>query len=216
MSNPHHSDTDDDGADVRTALATLVAYEPDLPSGSADIERRGRRRLTTQRLGGAAAVVVLAAAGVSALSLAGGPTEPDQVAQPSEVTAPVDTTDPAGSTIVQGFPVGSAVDAVGAALPAGASLAELPMDIGWREGGLLDVPVTLGPATGTPGAPTHVITIQVVDGDCSATVNPADALSNVELTAIAQSVCAEWVATGSLPVIPAGPSGEESPELANQ
>jgi hypothetical protein len=28
-----------------------------------------------------------------------------------------------------------------AALPAGASVAELPVDIGWRAGGLLEVPI---------------------------------------------------------------------------
>lgn len=219
MSHPHQSGIDDDGADVRTALATLVAHEPDLPAGSADIERRGRRRLAVRRLGGGvAAAVVLAAAGVTTVTLmANEPAGPDQVAQPPDVTAPIDTTDPAGgSMLADGFPVGSAVDAVARALPAGTSLAELPMDIGWREGGLLDVPVSLGPVSGPPGPPTHLVTIQVVDGVCSATVEPAGALSDADLDAIATSVCTEWVATGSLPVIPANPSGEEQPDLAAQ
>ncbi|MBX6752300.1 MAG: hypothetical protein IRY85_22005, partial [Micromonosporaceae bacterium] len=145
MTNPHTPDVDDDAADVRTALATLVAHEPDLPSGSADIERRGRRRLAQQRiLGTVAAALVVVAAGVGALSLVGGPIEPTQVAQPPDTTTPVDlpSDDPAGgSQLAVGFPVGSAVDAVASALPAGVSLGELPMDIGWREGGQLDLPV---------------------------------------------------------------------------
>jgi len=217
-----HSPTPDgdDAADVRTALATLVTHEPALPAGSADIERRGRRRLAQRRiLGTAAGAVVLAAAGVSAFSLIDRPADPTQVAQPPEVTVPVDvpSEDPAGSTgLAEGFPVGSAVDAVASALPAGASLADLPMDIGWREGGLLDVPVALGPVTGTPPAPTHFITIQVVDGTCAASVTPSDALTQADLDAIAAAVCTEWVATGSLPVIPADPTGEERPDLAAQ
>src|SRR5690606_19841313 len=105
---------------------------------------------------------------------------------------------------------------VARALPAGISLAELPLDAGWREDGRLDVPVVVGPVTGTPPPATHLITIQVVDGACSATVEPADALSEADLDAIAASVCAEWVATGSPPVIPADPSGEEQPDLAAQ
>ena len=211
MSYPPKLDVPDDGADVRTALAALVTQEPELPTGSADIERRGRRRLAQRRiLGTAAGAVVLAAAGVSAFSLAGNPVEPSPIAQAPETTAPIDTTDPAGgSMLAEGFPVGSAVDAVASALPAGASLGELPMDIGWREDGLLDVPVVTaaGPA---------IVTLQVVDGACSATVSPDGALSSAELAAIGDAVCAEWVATGSLPVIPAGPAGEERPDLAAQ
>jgi hypothetical protein len=201
----------DDGADIRTALGTLVAHEPELPSGSADIERRGRRRVTTRRLGGTVATaVVLVAAGVGAFSLAGrGPAEPTPIAQPPETTTPADTSDTVGgSVLAEGFPVGSAVDAVASALPAGASLGELPMDIGWREGGLLDVPVVTaaGPVT---------LTVQVVDGTCSATVAPADSLTPPDLDGIAASVCAEWAATGSLPII-WGPPGEERPDLAAQ
>lgn len=219
MSHPDRNDNHDDAPDVRTALATLVAQEPDLPSGSTDIERRGRRRVANRRLGAVAALVVLGAAGVSAVSLLGGaPGEPSEVAQPPDITAPVDTTDPAGGSMLpDGFPVGSAVDAVAAALPDGATLGELPMDIGWRVGGLLDVPLVLGPVgQGTPADPTHVITIQVADGACSATVDPSGALTPDDLSAIADAVCAEWEATGSLPVIPADASGEERPDLANQ
>lgn len=213
MSTTPTPDTDD-AADIRAALATLVAHEPDLPSGTADIERRGRRRLATRRLGGtAAAAIILAAAGVGALSLAGGPDEPTQVASPPDTTAPVDPGDPAGGSMLPvGFPVGSAVDAAASALPAGVSLGELPMDIGWREGGQLDVPVVAaaGPAT---------LTVQVADEACSAWIaEPAgwDALTAADLAAIADAVCAEWLATGSLPIIPADPTGEEQPDLAAQ
>jgi hypothetical protein len=184
-----------------------VATEPDLPSGAADIERRGRRHLARRSWAmSAAAAVVVAAAGVTAFTLydPSGPSTP--VAQPPEATA----TSPSIDTgLPVGFPVGSAVDAVAAALPAGASLGELPMDIGWREGGLLDVPVVtaIGPAT---------VTVQVVNGVCDATVAPVDALTGADLEAIAASVCAAWVETGSLPVIPAGPPGEERPDLAAQ
>lgn len=204
----------DDAADIRAAMATLVAHEPDLPSGSADIERRGRRRLAARRLGGAAAAtVVLAAAGIGVLSLAGGPDEPTQVASPPDTAAPIDPAGPAGGAMLPvGFPVGAAVDAVASALPAGVGLGELPMDIGWRVGGQLDVPLTAqtGPAT---------LTVQVADGACSAWVaEPAgwDGLTPAEVQAIADAVCAEWVATGSLPVIPADASGEERPDLAAQ
>lgn len=220
MTNSHFPDVDDDAADVRTALAALVAHEPDLPSGTADIERRGRRRLAQRRiLGTVGATLVVVAAGVGALSLVGGPAEPTPVAQPPDTTTPVDlpSDDPAGgSQLAVGFPVGSAVEAVASALPAGVSLSELPMDIGWREGGLLDIPIALGPVTGTPPAPTHLVTIQVRDGVCSAAVEPAGALSDATLSAIADAVCAEWVALGSPPVTPADPSGEQRPDVAAQ
>jgi hypothetical protein len=39
-------------------------------------------------------------------------------------------------------------------------------------------------------------------------------LTAAELAAVADAVCAEWVAGGSLPVIPAGSAGEEQPDLA--
>jgi hypothetical protein len=190
-------------ADVRAAMAALVATEPELPTGSADIERRGRRRLAQQRWGVAAAALVVAAAGVSAISLTVGSGPATPVAQPPAVTG----TNPDGNTgLAEGFPIGSAVEAVGSALPAGASLGELPMDIAWRVGGLLDVPVatTGGPAT---------VTIQVVDGTCTATVAPVGALSADDLGAIGVSVCIEWFETGSLPVIPGVP-GAEQPDLA--
>lgn len=198
-----------EAADVRAAMATLVSSEPALPTGTADIERRGRRRLAQRRLGGAvAAVVVLAAGGLAVANLGGSEPGPS-VAQPPGTS----TTDPAGSGLAVGFPIGSAVDAVGAALPPGASLGELPMDIRWRAGGLLDVPIAIGPVTGTPPAPTHVVTIHVADGTCVASVTPSDALTQADLDAIAASVCAAWVEAGSLPVIPGVP-GEENPDLA--
>jgi hypothetical protein len=191
-------------AEVRAALATLVAAEPDLPAGAGDIERRGRQRVARRTwAASAAAAVVVAAAGITAINLSGpsGPATP--IAGP-DVTASEPSID---TGLPTGFPVGSAVDAVGSALPPGAGLGELPMDIGWREGGLLDVPVVtaVGPAT---------ITVQVVDGVCGATAAPVDAVSGTDLEAIAAAVCAAWVETGSLPVIPAGPPGEEQPDLA--
>src|SRR5690606_21937089 len=171
-----HDSVEADAQDVRAALATLVSSEPDLPSGADDIAQRGRRRLARRRLGGAnaAAVVLGTAAGVTALSLGPvGSPAPDQVALAPEVSAPVD--DPAGSGgtgLAEGFPVGSAVDAVARSLPPGASIAELPMDIGWRVGGLLDVPVTLGPVSGPPGPPTPPAPVPVADRGRPATVEP--------------------------------------------
>jgi hypothetical protein len=196
--------TEPDPTDLRSALATLVAQEPDLPSGTADIERRGRRQLARRRWGGAVATAfVVAAAGVAAVNLngTGGP-EP-HVALPPTAT----TSDPAGTGLAEGFPIGSAVDAVASALPSGASLGELPMDIAWQEGGLLDVPVITA-----AGAVT--VTIQVAEGRCAATASPVDGLTAADLTAVADAVCAEWTAGGSLPVIPAGQPGDEQPDLA--
>lgn len=135
------------------------------------------------------------------------------MAQPPEVTAPVDLPgdDPAsGSEIIQGFPVGSAIDALASALPTGASVGDLPMDIGWRAGGLLEVPII------TTAGTSATVTIQIADGRCTATVDPADMLSEADLAAIADKVCAEWVALKSPPIIPADPSGEERPDLAAQ
>jgi hypothetical protein len=204
---------DPNPADLQAAMARLVSTEPALPAGSEDIERRGRRLLAQRRAtSGVAAALVLALAGFGAVQLAGGQRPGTTIAQPPGTS----TDDPSGSQLASGFPVGSAVDALAAALPAGVSVAQLPMDIGWRAGGHLDVPVGLGPVTGEPPAPTHLITIQVNDGTCVATVTPSGALSQADLDAIAAAVCTEWVATGSLPVIPAGPPGEEQPDLAAQ
>lgn len=197
-------------ADVRAALATLVSTEPDLPTGSADIERRGRRlRFQRRMTAGAGGALVLVAAGLGALQLTGGEQTGTTTAQPPASSS----TDSGGSQLASGFPVGSAVDAVAAALPASFAVADLPMDIGWRAGGLLEVPIGFGPVTGTPPAATHVITIEVSDGTCAATVTPSDALTQAELDAIATAVCAEWAATGSPRVIP-GAAGEENPDLA--
>ncbi len=196
-----------DPTDIRSAFATLVADEPALPSGTTDIERRGQRRLARRRWGGAvASAVVLGAASVVAFSLNGSPPATPPVALPDITSA--SPSDPAGSIgLPGGFPIGAAVDAVASALPPGASVGELPMDIGWQEGGLLDVPVAtpIGDAT---------LTIQVAEGACHAWTSPVDSLTEVELAAVADAVCAEWVAGGSLPVIPAGPGGEEQPDLA--
>jgi hypothetical protein len=81
------------------------------------------------------------------------------------------------------------------------------MDIGWQEGGLLDVPVLT--ATGEV-----TVTIQVAQDGCAATASPVDGLTQAELSAVADAVCAEWVAGGSLPVVPAGQPDEEQPDLA--
>jgi hypothetical protein len=183
-----------------------VASEPDLPSGTADVERRGRQQLARRRWAGAAAALVVVAAGVSALSLrTPAPTVP--------VALPPGTSQTGDTGLAVGFPIGSAVEAVAAALPAGASLGELPMDIGWRSGGLLDVPVVTAGGAAT-------LTIQVDQGSCNATyasVDPAaPGLTQADLQSIADAVCAEWVATGSLPVIPGGPPGEDTPDLAAQ
>ena len=197
---------DPDPADVRAALATLVSTEPALPTGSADIERRGRRLLTQRRAStGVAAALVLVAAGLGAVQLAGSQRPGATIAQPPGSSI----TDPSGAQLPSGFPIGSAVDAVASALPGGAVVGELPTDIGWRAGGLLDVPVEVD-------STSVALTVQVADGTCAASVTPSDALTQADLDAIAAAVCAEWVATGSLPVIPAGPPGEERPDLAAQ
>jgi len=195
-------DVEPEAAHLRTALATLVATEPELPAGSADIERRGKRRLAQRRWGAIAGALVVAAAGVTAVSLTSGPDPVRHVAQPPTESEPGN-----GSQLAEGFPIGSAVNGVAAALPAGVSLGELPMDISWRAGGLLDVPVvtTAGPAT---------LTLRVSDGTCEATVLPIETMTWAELDAIARSVCAEWISNGS-PVVIIGP-GEENPDAASQ
>jgi hypothetical protein len=218
MSQHIAGETEADPAEVRTAFATLVAGEPALPSGSDDIERRGRRRLARRRLAGLAVVVMAAgAAGLVAVTVAGtgaGPTSGPVAGPPAP---PVDVTDPGGAAggpaggaqLAQGFTVDAAVTSLLPALPSGVNVGELPMDIGWREGGTLDIPLD--------GADGHgVLTIRIADGSCSASVAPAGLLSAGQLDAATDAVCAAWVADGSPAIVPAGPPGPEQPDLANQ
>jgi hypothetical protein len=189
-----------EAAEVRAALATLVATEPALPGGVDDIERRGRNRVTRLRLatGGALASVVIAAGVVAAWpgAPAGGPASPPVAAAPATTTF-----DPAGGTMLPtGFPIGSAVDAVASA---GVALAELPMDIGWSEAGSLTLPL----------APSGSLVVTVAGGSCTA---QAASLSAAQLAAVADAVCAAWRDAGSPDIIPAGPPGAEQPELAAQ
>ncbi|GAA1406874.1 hypothetical protein [Catellatospora coxensis] len=186
--------------DVRSALAELVADEPDLPAGTADIERRGARRRNRRYAAiGALALTPLLAGAVAVAVWPSAP--PAQVtAQPSPSVEPV--FDPnAGTQLAVGFPLGSAVDAVSGALPAGVALAELPMDLGWGAGGTLVLPLASG---GT-------LTVTITDGACGVVTSQ---LTPAQATAAADAVCAAWVAAGSPPVLPADPSASERPDLA--
>lgn len=190
---------DTDEREVRAALATLVATEPELPEGADDIERRGRRRRNRAWFGSGGALAVLAiAATVVVASWPGAPTAP-----PVAIDPPTATFDPAGGTMLAGFTIDAAVTAVTATLPAGTTVGELPADIGFQEGGILVLPL----------APTGSLTLTIAGGSCSA---QAAALSTSDLTRIATSVCAAWEAAGSPVIIPATPSDEEHPELAAQ
>ncbi|GIF99067.1 hypothetical protein [Catellatospora citrea] len=188
--------------DVRSALAALVADEPDLPAGSADIERRGvRRRNRRYAAIGALALTPLLA---GAVAVAVWPSAP-----PAQVTAQASPTpepafDPnAGTQLAVGFPLGSAVDAVAGALPPGVGLAELPMDLGWGAGGTLVLPLASG---GT-------LTVTVADGSCGIVT---ERLTPTQATAAADAVCAAWAAAGSPPVLPSDPNASERPDLAAQ
>jgi hypothetical protein len=207
---------DPDPGEIRSALATLVAGEPELPSGTDDIERRGRRRLMRRRLAGLAiAISVAGAAGLGAV-IAAGP-EPTRAPIAAAPEAPVDgpVDGPAGggpaggAQLAEGFTVDVAVTALAAGLPAGVSVGELPMDIGWRTGGTLDVPLAGGGGAG-------VLTIRIADGACDASVAPASVLPNADLVRVTDAVCGAWVAEGSPAIVPAGPGGPEQPDLANQ
>jgi hypothetical protein len=206
MSQHTAGEGDLDPAEVRSALATLVATEPALPSGTDDIERRGRRRLVRRRLAGlAVAVVAIGAAGV-AVAVAEGP-EPARTPVAAPPEAPVDSGaagGPAGGAqLAQGFTVDAAVSAAAAA---GAGIGELPMDVGWRTGGTLDLPLRAG----------GVLTIRIAGGACDTSVAPASVLSNDVLKAVTDAVCAAWVAAGSPHIVASVPGGPEQPELANQ
>jgi hypothetical protein len=183
--------------DLRAALATLVADEPALPTGADDIERRGRRRRDRRRIAigtGAAGVLAFGLGGVWAAG-AGGPDAPP-AAVPGPTSAPAD---PAGGTgLAEGFPLGSAIDAVAGA---GVVLGEIPMDLGWQAGGVLTLPL----ADGTP------LSITVGPDGCTAT---SAELSASRSAAVAEAVCAAWAAEGSPEIVPAGPPGEERPDLA--
>jgi hypothetical protein len=195
-----------DPTDVRSALATLVADEPTLPSGVDDIERRGRRRLARRRLGwaaGAVAAIVGVSLGATALTGGGTPAAPAPVAV---APAPVDGGPAGGSQLAQGFTVDAALRALGTVLPA-EQVGDLPMDIGWREGGHLSIPVV---------APSGTLTLTIAGGTCTATVDPAGAIGASRLDAIADAICAAWRADGSPAITPAGPAGPEQPDLAAQ
>lgn len=188
--------------DVRSALAALVADEPDLPGGTADIERRGvRRRNRRYAAIGALALTPLLA---GAVAVAVWPSAPPAQVTVQASPSPEPVFDPnAGTQLAVGFPLGSAVDAVSGALPPGVALAELPMDLGWGEGGTLVLPLASG---GT-------LTVTVADGDC---VVDTQRLTPAQATATADAVCAAWVAAGSPPVLPADPNASERPDLAAQ
>ncbi|MBB5869614.1 hypothetical protein F4553_002993 [Allocatelliglobosispora scoriae] len=191
--------------DVRSVLSTLVRDEPPLPTGSADIERRGARRVYRRRMAfGAAALLPALAGGVAFAAWPGstvagiGPS----VASRQETGTGLES----GTQLAPGFPVGSAVDAVSGALPAGVTVGELPTDIGWREGGTLSVPLADGSA----------LLVTVSGGACSV---QAATLTGPQGTVVADAVCAAWQAAGSPPILPAGPPeapGTEHPELAAQ
>jgi hypothetical protein len=209
---------DVDPADVRAALAELVANEPALPSGTDDIERRGRHRRARRRLAGLAmALAAAGAAAATALAQAGPPAGPPSGSVAAPPVAPGDggpgagpAGGPAGGAqLAVGFTVDAAVTAVLVALPAGVSVGELPMDIGWRAGGTLDLPLD---GTGRAG----VLTIRITGGSCAVSVAPAGVLPHGDLDAVTESVCAAWVAAGSSDIVPAEPAGPEQPELADQ
>ncbi|MEV4413812.1 hypothetical protein [Catellatospora sp. NPDC049609] len=190
--------------DVRAALAVLVADEPDLPSGAEDIERRGvRRRNRRYALLGALALSP-ALAGAVALGVWPRSAPPPQATALPPASPTAAEVDPAGGTqLATGFPLGSAVDAVAVALPAGVSLAELPMDLSWQADGSLALPLTGG---GT-------LTVTVAEGACTAA---APALSGTQAVAVADAVCAAWRAAGSPPIVPTDPDAAERPDLAAQ
>lgn len=193
-----------DHEDVRSALAALVADEPDLPGGTADIERRGQRRRNRRYAAIGAAVLspVLAGAVAVAVWPAAPPADVTaQVPASPSAAAPVDPN--AGSQLAVGFPLGSAVDAVSGALPAGLTLAELPMDLGWGADGTLALPLTSGGA----------LTLTMTGGSCAV---DAAALTSAQAVTVADAVCDAWRAAGSPPVAPADPSATYQPELAAQ
>lgn len=174
MSHPGDSDLDD-GADVRTALAALLENEPDLPSGSTDIERRGRRRLVARRLGGGVAAAVVLAAGLTAVSLAArGPAGPTQVAQ-----SPVATASPG--------PVNTdrVLAAVARALPDGFSVDDVPIVDGVGGGQGVEIEIQL---TRQDDERTWLLTVRVAENGCTATVEPT-AFSDADLEAIADAYC---------------------------
>jgi hypothetical protein len=108
----------------------------------------------------------------------------------------------AGSQLAQGFPLGSAVDAVSAALPPGVVLADLPIDLGWGAGGSLVLPLASG----------GELTLTVA-GSCAVV---APQLTPAQATAAADAVCAAWRGAGSPLVVPADPGASERPDLAAQ
>lgn len=242
----HHPAGTPEPARLRAALATLVADEPALPSTVDDVERRGRRLARRRLTGLAAVFLIAGAGvtvGVVGLTgpgtdsgtptAAGVPGEPAAEAPGGNPAAggpagaadgPAGVSDgpagvpggpagvpggPAGTGLAVGFPVGSAVDAVLTALPAAVTLGDLPMDIHWREGGRLDLPVTGGAGEAT-------LALEVTDGGCAATLEPAGLLSAAELETVAGAVCDAWRAAGSPAIVPGGPVGEEQPEYANR
>ncbi|GHJ48320.1 hypothetical protein Cs7R123_56620 [Catellatospora sp. TT07R-123] len=186
--------------EVRAALAALVADEPDLPGGTADIERRGVRRRNRRfaAIGALVATPLL----VGVVAVAAWPTpQPQPLAQPP-AASPTQFVDPnAGTQLATGFPLGSAVDAVAGALPAGVALAELPMDLSWQADGSVRLPLAAG----------GELTVAVAGGTCTAS---AAALETADAAKVADALCAAWVALGSPPVAPAGPAPSDQPDLA--
>jgi hypothetical protein len=191
--------------DLHHALATLVADEPGLPSGADDIERRGRRRRDRRRL-----AVAAGAAGVLAVGLGGawlvsaGPAAtppPVAIAPPAEAAPTGDPgVDPGGTGLAQGFPLGSAIDAV---TGAGVAVGEIPMDLGWEPDGGLTLPLADGTA----------LRVTVGPAGCTAS---APGWGAARSATVADAVCAAWVDAGSPAIVPAGPPGAERPDLAAQ
>lgn len=201
-------------SDIRSALAELVKGEPPLPSGSQDIERRGRRRLAWRRLvGGAMAVAVVVAAGLATAGLMGSATAPPRpIAGPSAATgpapAPSEGTGAAGGQHFDGFTIGDVANAVNSALPPGAVVELGPGGTyGWQDGNSVELPLRT-PAGG--GA----LTIVFASRGCTATVAAATLLSATDLAAVAQAACDSWKAKGS-PSISATDSGVETPGPAD-
>jgi hypothetical protein len=139
---------------------------------------RTARRRTWGALGG-----VAVAASVAAIAFAlGGP-----VVQPAAPSAPA-----AGSGVAVGFPVGSAIEAAMSAFPSGVEVGELPVDIAWRDGTTLTIPIVVD---GTPAT----LELVAADAGCTAT---SVALTSSTLDAVSSAVC-----TARQQALSSGPAG---------
>jgi hypothetical protein len=134
------------------------------------VRRDARARTARRRTWGALGLTSAAACVVAAAALAGG--------TPAVPVAPESST-VAGTGLAVGFPVGSAIEAVMSALPAGVVVGELPQDIAWS-GDSLGVPLVV---RGEPAG----LALTASDQGCVATSPALDAAS---LERIAAAVCA--------------------------